>query len=123
MGLADETEKHVLEAFRLSPRDVAAYWWMFSVGLAKLQLGKDPEAVAWLRRSIDANRNYAFAQFALAAALGLLGELDEARTVARRDLRSCQALLSTAFGSAHQATIQCALRAGNECVRASAWPG
>jgi TolB-like protein/DNA-binding winged helix-turn-helix (wHTH) protein len=86
MGLAEETEKHVLEAFRLSPRDVAAYWWMFSVGLAKLQLGMDAEAVAWLRRSIDANRNYAFAQFALAAALGLLGELDEARTVAKAGL-------------------------------------
>jgi hypothetical protein len=48
------------------------------VGVAKLQLGADIEAVGWLRRSIEANRNRPLAHFALAAALGLLGTLDEA---------------------------------------------
>jgi hypothetical protein len=56
------------------------------VGLAKLQLGLDTEAVVWLRRSIDANRNYSVAHFLLAAALGLLGALDEARTAAKAGL-------------------------------------
>jgi tetratricopeptide (TPR) repeat protein len=86
MGKAAETESHILEAFRLSPRDIAAYWWMFSVGLAKLQLAEGEEAARWLRRSIDANRNYPFAHFALAAALGLLGAIDEARTAAKAGL-------------------------------------
>ena len=39
-------KRHVLEAFRLSPRDIDAYLWMRFVGVAKLQLGADAEAVA-----------------------------------------------------------------------------
>ena len=56
------------------------------VGLAKLQLGADAEAVVWLRRSIEANRNYPVAHFHLAAALALLGSLDEARAAAQAGL-------------------------------------
>ena len=86
MGRAAETEAHVLEAFRLSPRDIVAYLWMHFVASAKIQLGADAEAVAWLRRSIDANRNYPSAHFMFAAALGLLGALDEARAAAKAGL-------------------------------------
>ena len=56
------------------------------VGFAKLQLGADAEAVAWLRRSIEANRNHPLAHFQLAAALALLGSLDEARAAAQAGL-------------------------------------
>ena len=83
MGRAAETEGHILEAFRLSPRDVDAYRWMRFVGMAKLQLGADAEAVSWLRRSIEANRNHPLAHLALAAGLGLIGALGEARTAAK----------------------------------------
>ena len=83
MGRPAETEAHVLEAFRLSPRDTGAYRMMRFVGVAKLQLGADAEAVDWLRRSIEANRTHPLAHFSLAAALGLLGALDEARTAAK----------------------------------------
>jgi TolB-like protein/class 3 adenylate cyclase len=86
MGRAAETEGHILEAFRLSPRDIAAYWWLYCVGMAKLQLRADAEAAGWLRRSIEANRNYPLAHLYLAAALGLLGALDEARTAAKAGL-------------------------------------
>jgi tetratricopeptide (TPR) repeat protein len=86
MGRAAETEGHVLKALRLSPRDVFAYRWMHFVGRAKLQLGADAEAAAWYRRSIEANRNYPLAHFSLAAALGLLGAVDEARTAAKAGL-------------------------------------
>ena len=79
LGRAEETEGHILEALRLSPRDVLAYHWMFMAGVAKLQLGSDEEAVAWERRSIDANRNTPLAHFNLAAALVHLGRFDEAR--------------------------------------------
>ena len=44
------------------------------------------EAVGWLRRSIEANRNFPLAHFWLASALGLLGVLDEARTAAKAGL-------------------------------------
>ena len=86
LGRAAETEAHVVEAFRLSPRDIAAYQWMHIVGTAKLQLGADAEAVAWLQRSIDANRNFPLTHFVLAAALGLLGAMDEARATAKAGL-------------------------------------
>ena len=56
-GRAEETESHVLEALRLSPRDTDAYTWMLVAGFAKLYLGRDEEAAVWLLRSIDANRN------------------------------------------------------------------
>jgi tetratricopeptide (TPR) repeat protein len=86
LGRAAETEGHILEAFRLSPRDIYAHRWMHFVGMAKIQLGADAEAAGWLQRSIDANRNSPFTHFALAAALGLQGSLDEARTAATAGL-------------------------------------
>jgi TolB-like protein/class 3 adenylate cyclase/Flp pilus assembly protein TadD len=85
-GRATETEAHVQEALRLSPRDMFAYYWMMFVGNAKLFLGADAEAVVWLRRSIDANRNLPFAHFSLAAALAQLGQLDEAHTAVQAGL-------------------------------------
>ncbi|WP_063682990.1 adenylate/guanylate cyclase domain-containing protein [Bradyrhizobium stylosanthis] len=86
MGRPAETEAHILEALRLSPRDTLAHQWMDFVGTAKMHLGAYAEAASWLRRSIETNRNYPPAHFALAAALGLLGASDEARTVARAGL-------------------------------------
>jgi tetratricopeptide (TPR) repeat protein len=59
---------------------------MQTVGVAKLQLGAYAEAVDWLRRSIEANRNFPFAHFLLAGALALLGSLDEARTATKAGL-------------------------------------
>ena len=83
MGRAAETEGHIVEALRLSPRDVFAHRWMHIAGMAKIQVGADAEAVAWLRRSIEANRNFPPAHFWFAAALGLLGLLDEARSAVK----------------------------------------
>jgi tetratricopeptide (TPR) repeat protein len=79
LGRADETEAHVKEALRLSPRDVGIYVFFLYAGLANLHLGKDDEAVAWLRQSVEANRNNPMSHFLLAAALAHLGQLDEAR--------------------------------------------
>jgi len=86
LGRPAETEAHILQALRLSPRDNQAAAWMTGVGVAKIQLGADAEAVAWLRRSIEANRNFAVGHFMLAAVLGLLGALDEARTAVNAGL-------------------------------------
>jgi tetratricopeptide (TPR) repeat protein len=83
MGLGAETEAHINEAFRLSPRDILAFNWLMMAGFAKLQLTADAEAVGWFLRSIEANRNYPMAHFMLAAALALLGSLDHARAAAK----------------------------------------
>jgi tetratricopeptide (TPR) repeat protein len=56
------------------------------VGIAKFWDGADAEAVAWLRRSIEANRNFPFTHFLLAAALAWLGALDEARAAVQAGL-------------------------------------
>jgi TolB-like protein/class 3 adenylate cyclase len=81
-----ETDAHIREAFRLSPRDNFAFLWMVYAGVAKLQLGADTEAVAWFRRCIEANRNYPLGHFHLASALARLGSLEEARAAAQAGL-------------------------------------
>ena len=86
LGRAEEAEAHIREALRLSPRDVMAYHWMASAGSAKLHHGDYDEAVIWLRRSIEANRNLSFAHFSLAAALAHLDRMDEARVAAAAGL-------------------------------------
>jgi tetratricopeptide (TPR) repeat protein len=86
LGRGAETEAHINEAFRLSPRDTYAHIWMAWVAFAKAQLNADIEAVVWLRRGLDANRNNCNAHFQLGAALARLGELDEARAAVQAGL-------------------------------------
>lgn len=86
LGRADEAENHYREAMRLSPHDVAAHHWMSSAGTSKLHLGQDEEAVAWFRRALDANRNFAFTHLSLAAGFAHLGRIDEAHTAAQAGL-------------------------------------
>jgi TolB-like protein/class 3 adenylate cyclase/Tfp pilus assembly protein PilF len=83
LGQPEETEGHIQEALRLSPRDTHVYLWCMFAGLAKFELGREEEAVVWLRRSVDANRSFPSARFALASALARLGRLSEARAEAR----------------------------------------
>jgi tetratricopeptide (TPR) repeat protein len=86
LGRAIETEAHVNEALRLSPRDVFGFRWFMLVGLAKLALNEDAEALSWFNRSLEANRNHPFVHFSIAVALALLGSLDKARAAARAGL-------------------------------------
>ena len=55
---------------------------MHLLGVVKLILGADAEAVECLRRSLEANRNFAIAHFQFAAALALVGSVEEARAAA-----------------------------------------
>jgi tetratricopeptide (TPR) repeat protein len=82
----EETEAHVQEALRLSPRDAWVFFWLAIMGYAKDFLGRYEEAVAWQQRSIQANANYPISQFHLAAALSHLGRLEEARAAAEAGL-------------------------------------
>jgi TolB-like protein/class 3 adenylate cyclase/Tfp pilus assembly protein PilF len=86
IGRAEETEAHIAEALRLSPRDTFAYVWIFTAGVAKNYLGLYDQAVPWFRRAIEANRNYPHPHFALGAALAQLGRLDEARSAVKAGL-------------------------------------
>jgi TolB-like protein len=86
IGRAEETEAHINEALRLSPRDTMAYSWMNVAGIAKNHLGLWEQAVAWFRRAIEANRNFAHPHFVLGGALAHLGRLDEARSAVKAGL-------------------------------------
>jgi tetratricopeptide (TPR) repeat protein len=81
-GRAEETEAHIQKALRLSPRDPGAFYWLWHLGAANILLARYEEAIAWLRRSIEANRNNPMSHFHLAAALALVGRLEEARAAA-----------------------------------------
>jgi len=85
-GRGAETEVHVKEAFRISPRDNQASLWMHYLGMAKAQLTLYEEAVLWFRRGLEANRNHALTNFHLAASLARLGELEQARAAVRAGL-------------------------------------
>jgi TolB-like protein/class 3 adenylate cyclase len=86
IGRGVDTEAHITEALRLSPRDVSVHLWMMYAGIAKVWQGADAEALAWLRRCIETNRTNALGHFYLAAALAQLGELNEARAIAQAGL-------------------------------------
>ena len=86
IGRGAESEAHIQQAFRLSPRDSISCRWMHWLGVVKLILGADADAVDWLRRSLEANRNNTIGHFQLAAALALVGSLDEARAAVRAGL-------------------------------------
>jgi tetratricopeptide (TPR) repeat protein len=85
-GRGEETEAYVLEALRLSPRDSNANVWMVWVGNAKAQIGADEDAIAWLRRGIEANRNLPIGHFFLAAAFAVMDRQDDARNAAKAGL-------------------------------------
>jgi TolB-like protein/Flp pilus assembly protein TadD len=86
IGRAEETEAHMVEAMRLSPRDTNAYAWMHGGGFAKLLLKSYEHAVERFRRAIEANRNYPTTHFQLAAAFAQLDRANEARSAAKAGL-------------------------------------
>ncbi|MCC8942425.1 winged helix-turn-helix domain-containing protein [Bradyrhizobium sp. Arg68] len=86
IGRTAEAETHILEALRLCPHHVDAYYMKYFMGEALIYLAEDARAADWLRRSIETNRNLPRAHFALAAALGLLGIEDEATRAAQEGL-------------------------------------
>ena len=81
-GRNEETEGHILEALRISPRDIRVSSWMLFVGTAKFGAGREEEAVVWLNRSIELGRNWPLPHLWLAAALARLDRLEEARDAA-----------------------------------------
>jgi TolB-like protein/class 3 adenylate cyclase len=85
-GRNDETEGHVVEALRLSPRDRNAGVWLGLVGFATLGAGRDEDAIRWFSQSIEANPNLSMSHFLLAAASARLSQLKDARDALRAGL-------------------------------------
>jgi adenylate cyclase len=79
-GAYDDAIAHAEKAIRLSPLEPLVYHAVFALSLACLLTGRSDEAVAYARKAIDGNRNFAFAHCVLAlgcARLGLRGEAIE----------------------------------------------
>ncbi|MBV8410928.1 MAG: tetratricopeptide repeat protein [Alphaproteobacteria bacterium] len=87
LGRFAETERHVAEARRLSPRDPLLFHWRYFVGSADLCLGRTVRAVSALRHSVELNSQWAFSHFVLAAALAQAGLLVDAAEAAAVGLR------------------------------------
>jgi adenylate cyclase len=85
-GHPEETESHVLEALRASPRDTDAYFWVGWMAEAKLYLGAYEDALNLCHRSIELNRNYPTRFSYCAAILVELGRLDEAKSEVKAGL-------------------------------------
>jgi tetratricopeptide (TPR) repeat protein len=83
-GRYEENEAHIVEALRISPRDIHAGSWMVIAAFAKVRASRDQDAVVWCNRSIRLNPNDAGARFCPAAALANLGRLEEARDAVHR---------------------------------------
>ena len=81
-----------------------------------MQLGADADAVDWLRRSIETNRNFPLTYFHLAAALGLLGILEEARIAAKAGLSLNPGFTIRRFRAAAKSSDNAAYLAGLERV-------
>ena len=82
LGRAEETEAHVREAMRLSPRDPMLALWHLFVGGAHLHLNSIEQAIDELQRSVEINPNDALARFYLAAALALVHRMASAAEAA-----------------------------------------
>ena len=79
------TEPHIREALRLSPHDTFAYGWLGTLGMANFNLGKDEEAIVWLRRSIEPIP-ISPSRIPSAAALAHLGRMEDARAAVEAGL-------------------------------------
>jgi len=86
LGRSAETEAHVNDAVRLSPRDAFLHWWMYWLGWAKLALDDCEAAASCFQRSIEVNRNNSMGHLGLAATLVQLGRLDEAKAALQQGL-------------------------------------
>jgi adenylate cyclase len=89
MGCAGETERALMwgeQAIRLSPFDRLIFAAYVGISLARFMSGRYEEAAAAARRAIQSNPGFTVPHMMLAASLGGLGRIAEARTAAARVL-------------------------------------
>jgi adenylate cyclase len=96
-GSFDEAIAAQEQAIRLSPRDPQISFWYFRIGQAHLLQSRIEEAIPWLEKARGANPEIPFFHAHLASAYALRGDIEQARTEAKRldgeDMYSSIALL------------------------------
>jgi adenylate cyclase len=79
LGRVEQSLGWFAKADMFGPRDPGRWAWLDSQGHALVLLGRDLEAIRFLRMALDANPNAVSPHAFLAAAYALHGRLDEAR--------------------------------------------
>jgi DNA-binding winged helix-turn-helix (wHTH) protein/tetratricopeptide (TPR) repeat protein len=79
VGKPEKTAGHVQKALDINPDDFARYIWFSWAGLAALYMDQPGEALKWLRRSHEANRQYDNTVRLMAVAYAHAGNETEAR--------------------------------------------
>ena len=124
LGRAAETEAHINEALRLSPRDPYAHVWFVWVGMAKVALNVDTEAVvgcAEVLRQTEITPRHISNSRPFSRCSGRLRRRERRRT---QDLRSIQILQYAASARAMLGvTPRLILSGANASARACGWPG
>ena len=72
------------KAMQLSPLEPLVYYAAFACGFASILTGRSEEAVAYARKAIEGNRNFAFSYCVLALGCARLGQREEAARAVRR---------------------------------------
>ncbi len=87
LGRAQETERHIQKAIRLSPRDPTISFWFLAAGQAAIYLGKYGNAIQWFEKSVASSPKSVRAYVYLAIAHLLDGNKEKAAqsaTIAKR---------------------------------------
>ena len=79
LGRAEEALDWFAKAGRFGPRDPGRWTWFDSRGHALILLGRDEEAIRFLRLALDANPKAVSTHAFLAAAYALTGHIEDAR--------------------------------------------
>ena len=87
LGEPEAAIPHLERAIRLNPRDPNLSGYLWPLGQCRLLLGEVDEAIASLRKACAALPGDYFMHLNLAGALGLRGDLDEARAAVAEALR------------------------------------
>jgi adenylate cyclase len=87
LGEPEAAIPHLERAIRLNPRDPNLSGYLWPLGQCRLLLGQVEEAIALLRKACAALPGDYFVHLSLAGALGLRGDLEEARAALAEALR------------------------------------
>jgi adenylate cyclase len=87
LGRVEQSLGWFAKADRFGPRDPGRWGWLDSRGHALILVGRDLEAIRFLRMALDANPNALSPHAFLAAAYAFQGRIDEAREELRQYAR------------------------------------
>jgi TolB-like protein/Tfp pilus assembly protein PilF len=80
-GMPEEALAHLEKAMRLDPISPLQAWWHIGVAYVHFDAGRYEAAADWARQGVRFEPGPGFANLALAASLGQLGRIEEARAV------------------------------------------